>query len=91
MIYHTSRERCVLLAQHLIETKCTIRQAAAYFSISKSTVHKDISIRLRYVDKDLYEQAKVILETNKSERHLRGGEATKQKYSRQKNMQEQIN
>ena len=85
MIYNTARERCVLLAEHLIETKCTIRQAAAHFSISKSTVHKDISIRLRYIDKDLYEQAKAILETNKSERHLRGGEATKRKYSQKKN------
>ena len=82
MIYNTARERCVLLAEHLIETKCTIRQAAAHFSISKSTVHKDISIRLRYIDKDLYEQAKAILETNKSERHLRGGEATRKKFKK---------
>ncbi len=84
MIYSSTRERCMLLAEHLIATKCTIRQAAAYFSISKSTVHKDISMRLRYIDKDLYAQAKEILEKNKSERHLRGGEATKRKYSRQK-------
>ena len=84
MIYNSTRERCTLLAEHLIETKCTIRQAAAYFSISKSTVHKDISMRLRYIDQDLYTQAKEILETNKSERHLRGGEATKRKYSLRK-------
>ena len=84
MFYDSTRERCVLLAEYLIESKCTIRQAAAYFSISKSTVHKDVSMRLRYVDKDLYERAKEILEKNKSERHLRGGEATKRKYSHQK-------
>lgn len=84
MIYNSTRERCALLAEYLIENRCTIRQAASYFSISKSTVHKDISIRLRHIDKTLYEQAKVILETNKSERHLRGGEATKRKYSHQK-------
>ena len=88
MIYNSTKERCTLLAEHLIEHQCTIRQAAAYFSISKSTVHKDISIRLRYVDKDLYEQAKRILDTNKSERHLRGGEATKRKYSRQKKLEQ---
>ena len=80
MFYDSTRERCILLAEYLIESKCTISQAASYFSISKSTVHKDISIRLRYIDKDLHERAKVILETNKSERHLRGGEATKRKY-----------
>ena len=85
MFYDSTRERCVLLAEHLIESRCTIRQAASYFSISKSTVHKDVSIRLRYIDKDLYERAKEILETNKSERHLRGGEATRRKYSHKKN------
>lgn len=81
MICQTTRERCVLLAEYLIEHRSTIRQTASYFSVSKSTVHKDVSVRLRGIDKNLYEQAKVILETNKSERHLRGGEATKRKYS----------
>ena len=84
MAYQSTRERCVLLAEYLIENRCTIRQAAARFSISKSTVHKDVSSRLRYINNDLYERAKVILDTNKSERHLRGGEATKRKYKREK-------
>ena len=85
MAYQSTRERSVLLAEYLIEHRSTIRQAAAYFSISKSTVHKDVSVRLRYTNRDLYEQVKEILDTNKSERHLRGGEATKRKYKKEKN------
>ena len=73
-------ERCILLAEYLIRHHSTVRQAAAHFSVSKSTVHKDIAVRLKAVDTSLYEEAKKILDTNKSERHIRGGEATRQKY-----------
>ena len=58
-----------------------MRESAKRFGISKSTVHKDITERLPELNKELYEEVKKILETNKAERHLRGGEATKQKYS----------
>lgn len=69
-----------MLAQYLIEHHATVRQAARVFAVSKSTVHKDVAVRLKQVNPSLFECAKKILEENKSERHLRGGEATKQKY-----------
>ena len=80
MIELFGKERAEAFAQYVIETGATVRQTAAYFGISKSTVHKDLSKRLKYVNKSLYLQVKDILELNKSERHIRGGEATKRKY-----------
>ena len=74
------KERCVMLATYLIENKATVRSVAKKFEISKSTVHKDITKVLKKVNKDLYLQAQNVLEINKKERHLRGGEATKKKY-----------
>jgi len=82
MIYHqTGKDRCVLLANYLIEHQTTVRGVASHFDISKSTVHKDITQTLKRVNPALYNEAKAILDRNKRERHLRGGEATKQKYS----------
>ena len=75
-----SRERAEVLAEYVIETGATVRACAARFGISKSTVHKDLSVKLRYSNAALYSQVKEILEINKSERHLRGGEATRRKY-----------
>ena len=72
------------LAVYLIERRTTIRDAAKHFSVSKSTVHKDLSERLREIDRSLYVQVKEILEQNKAERHLRGGDATKRKYQKQR-------
>ena len=72
------------LAVYLIERRTTIRDAAKHFSVSKSTVHKDLSERLREIDRSLYVQVKEILEPNKAERHLRGGDATKRKYQKQR-------
>ena len=69
-----------MLATYLIENKATVRLVAKKFEISKSTVHKDITKVLKKVNKDLYLQAQNVLEINKKERHLRGGEATKKKY-----------
>jgi putative DeoR family transcriptional regulator (stage III sporulation protein D) len=81
MTYATAnKERCVVLARYLVENKATVRAVAAKFGISKSTVHKDITQALRHVNPALYEEVKGILEVNKQERHLRGGEATKKKY-----------
>ena len=83
MTYATAnKERCVVLANYLVENKTTVRAVAGKFGISKSTVHKDVTQTLRHVNPALYEQVKDILEINKQERHLRGGEATKQKYHR---------
>ena len=70
------------LAVYLIERRTTIRDAAKHFSVSKSTVHKDLSERLKEIDRSLYVQVKEILEQNKAERHLRGGAATRRRYSR---------
>ena len=74
------KERCVVLGEYLVENGATVRSAAQVFGISKSTVHKDVTKRLRIVNKALYLQVRRLLLKNKQERHLRGGEATRQKY-----------
>ena len=76
------RERSVCLGEYILETGCTVRAAAAWFGVSKSTVHKDITERLRRISPSLYTEVKLILDKNKAERHLRGGEATRIKYLR---------
>ena len=75
-------ERAINLAQYIIENNATVRQTAKKFNISKSTVHKDVSERLRTINEALYKDVKRVLEQNKSERHIRGGQATKCKYER---------
>ena len=75
-------ERCVILAKYLVANRATVRQTAKEFGISKSTVHKDITEKLLKVNFDLYKQVEAILEINKRERHLRGGEATKKKFNK---------
>ena len=83
MVYITNeKERCVVLASYLVENRATVRSVASKFGISKSTVHKDITQSLKKVNKTLYYEAKSVLEQNKKERHLRGGEATKNKYKK---------
>lgn len=78
-------KRTVLFADYIIENNATVRDTARKFDISKSTVHKDVTERLKHIDKDLYEEVRTILNQNKAERHIRGGLATKHKYeSRQK-------
>ena len=72
--------RVLDIANYMIESKCTVRSAASRFGVSKSTVHKHISERLRYISPSVYAEIKKILETNKQERHIRGGNATKMKY-----------
>ena len=73
-------ERAVMLAQYIIEEEATVRQAAARFGISKSTVHKDVTERLRQLNRPLYLQVQAVLNKNKQERHSRGGLATREKY-----------
>ena len=77
-------ERVIKCAEYIVETGCTVRACSARFGISKSTVHKDVSERLKYIDADLYEATRAVLEKNLSERHIRGGIATKTKYERKK-------
>ena len=74
-------ERAVALALYIIENNATVRQAAKVFGVSKSTVHKDVSQRLKKLNPAAYEMVKKILEQNKMERHIRGGQATKNKYA----------
>ena len=73
-------ERAVRLGEYISEHKSTVRDTAAVFGVSKSTVHKDITTLLPKINIGLYKEVREILDINKEERHLRGGEATKQKY-----------
>ena len=73
-------QRVIKCAEYIVETGCTVRACSAHFSISKSTVHKDVSERLQYIDTALYERTKEVLALNLSERHIRGGIATREKY-----------
>lgn len=74
-------ERAVKLAQYIIDSKDTVRGTAKRFGISKSTVHKDVSERIKKINPTLAKEVKRVLEENKAERHIRGGLATKLKYS----------
>ena len=74
------KRRCELLGNYIVEHNATVRETARYFGISKSTVHKDVTTELRTVNLSLYERVYYILQINKDERHLRGGEATRKKY-----------
>lgn len=78
------RQRCELLGEYIAAHGATVRDAAEKFGISKSTVHKDITEKLRPLNKTLYREVKKVLELNKSERHLRGGAATKLRYARER-------
>ncbi len=75
-------ERAKKCAEYIIATGCTVRACSAHFNVSKSTVHKDVSERLKYIDEELYERTRLVLEQNLNERHIRGGIATRKKYSR---------
>ena len=83
--YHIQKtpieERAVAIAEYIVQNKATVRQAAGQFGVSKSTVHKDVTERLLRINPSLAAKARKILDVNKSERHIRGGMATKEKYS----------
>lgn len=76
-------ERAIEIANYMIENNATVRQAAKNFGISKSTVHKDVTERLEHVNPSLAAEARKVIDVNKSERHIRGGMATKEKYAHQ--------
>ena len=80
MYIAADKERCVILGTYIVENRATVRQAAARYGISKSTVHKDVTESLRHVNRSLYEAVAQVLEQNKNERHLRGGEATRRRH-----------
>jgi putative DeoR family transcriptional regulator (stage III sporulation protein D) len=73
-------ERAKKCAEYIVKTGCTVRACSAHFDISKSTVHKDVAERLKYIDEELFEKVQNVLALNLSERHLRGGDATRKKY-----------
>ena len=81
MLKEYIEERVLELANYIIEKKTTVRSAAKRFGISKSTVHKDVTERLIQIKPVLAENVRMVLEENKAERHIRGGQATKAKYS----------
>ena len=83
MTYFSQPRRCELLGNYIVEQGATVREAARYFGVSKSTVHKDVTQELRWVDPTLFERVCLVLQKNKEERHLRGGEATRKKYREQ--------
>ena len=78
-------ERVIKCAEYIVETGCTVRACSAHFSISKSTVHKDVTERLKNLDLDLFDKVRKILDVNLSERHIRGGIATREKYIKNTN------
>ena len=74
------RKRAVKVGKYIVRTSATVRKTADVFGISKSTVHKDVSERLPRINKQLAEEVSKVMEKNKAERHIRGGDATRQKY-----------
>ncbi len=84
----SAQDRCEILAQHIVQSGDTVREAAKAFGLSKSTVHKDVTEKLEHVNPSLFGAVREVLDVNKSVRHLRGGEATKRRYQkiREKNI-----
>ena len=80
MYIAADKERCVILGTYIVENRATVRQTAARYGVSKSTVHKDVTETLRHVNRTLCEEVAKVLEQNKNERHLRGGEATRRRH-----------
>lgn len=76
-------ERVIEIAKYIADTKATVRAAADHFNVSKSTVHKDITERLKAINSGLFEEVSDVLSFNKATRHLRGGDATRRKYKRE--------
>lgn len=79
-------QRAVIIANYILEEQATVRQTAKVFGVSKSTVHKDVTERLQEIHPSMATKVKAVLDRNKSERHIRGGMATKLKYQKQKKM-----
>ncbi|MDU4960905.1 MAG: sporulation transcriptional regulator SpoIIID [Sporomusaceae bacterium] len=82
------RKRVLDIARHILDSKHTVRQAACVFGVSKSTVHKDMIERLPSINENMAHQVKRVLDLNKAERHIRGGEATRKKYKHDRESEE---
>ena len=80
----SEKMRCEILAEYIVAHGATVSEAARFFGVSKSPVHKDVTTELSRVNEALFDEVREVLEKNKSERHLRGGEATRKKYSKEK-------
>ena len=80
MINNTGKERAEAIGAYVLETLSTVRATANVFGISKSTVHKDLTEKLKHINPVMFDNVKHVLEKNKNERHIRGGEASRQKY-----------
>ena len=85
MVYEDIDERVTEIAEYVVSTGATVRTAAKLFGVSKSTVHKDLTGRLKQIAPQLYESVCEVLAKNRAERHIRGGRATKQKYAKRVN------
>ena len=85
-----NEERCVILGNYIVQNNATVRSTEKQFGISKSTVHQDITTKLEKANKRLYDEVKTVLDKNKQERHIRGGEATKQKYQALKSKKQTV-
>lgn len=81
-------QRVLEISMYILETRATVRQVAKFYGVSKSTVHKDVTERLPGLNRNMAQQVKKVLENNKAERHLRGGEATRLKYMSMRTNQE---
>jgi putative DeoR family transcriptional regulator (stage III sporulation protein D) len=77
------QKRVLEITNYILESTATVRQAASVFGVSKSTVHKDLTERLPLLNEEMAAEVKQVLDLNKSERHIRGGEATRKKYKEQ--------
>lgn len=75
-------DRPILIGRYIVKSGATVRAAAKIFGVSKSTVHKDVTDRLKELNKPLWHKVAAVLQTNKQERHIRGGNATRQKYKK---------
>ncbi len=82
-MFNDYEERAVELGRYITESKSTVRAAAKRFGVSKSTVHSDITTKLKRIDPALYSEVRKVLDINKEERHIRGGIATREKYKRE--------
>jgi len=74
-------KRVLIFAEYMLEHKCTVRATAKRFGFSKSTVHKDISVRLKDINYEMHKEISLLLNENLKDRHIRGGNATRQKYT----------
>ena len=83
-------ERVIELAEYITEKNATVREATKKYNVSKSTVHKDVTERLHGINKNLFEEVKGVLNKNKEQRHIRGGMATKEKYLKKREREEDI-